>query len=252
MKKCFLTTVAFFSAVTMASAADVAVKAPPPPAVFNWTGCYFGAVGGENWGRSSQVAASSANTGLPITGDFNMNGGSAGGTVGCNYDVSNFVLGIEGDYAWTDSKGSAIDQPPFGITVTTTSTTREKWLQTLRGRFGYAFDRFMVYGTAGLATAGTAVDVTSTLTGTVTDTQPRTGWTAGVGGEWAAWTAPWGALTVKLEYLHADFGAKQYINPEVVTSAGTIIVTRNTMLTNDMVRVGMNLLFNWGSPTATK
>jgi outer membrane immunogenic protein len=252
MKRLSLATAAFFSAATMASAADVAVKAPPAaPAPFNWTGCYFGAEGGGNWGRSSQVAASSANVGLPITGDFNLSGGVAGGTVGCNYDISNFVLGIEGDYSWTDTKGSAIDRPPFGITVATTSATREKWLQTLRGRFGYAFDRFMVYGTGGLATAGTAVDVTNTLA-TVTDTQPRTGWTAGVGGEWAAWTAPWGAVTVKAEYLHADFGTKSYVNPPVLTSAGTTVITRNVMLTNDMVRVGMNLLFNWGSAAPAK
>jgi opacity protein-like surface antigen len=88
-----------------------------------------------------------------ITGNFDLSGGIAGGTVGCNVQVSNFVLGIENDYSWTNKSGSAPDQPPFAAAAT--SATREKWIDTLRGRFGYAIDRFMVYGTAGVAFAGT-------------------------------------------------------------------------------------------------
>jgi hypothetical protein len=54
-----------------------------------------------------------------------------------------------------------------------------------------------------------------------------------------------GALTFEREYLHADFGGKLYINPSVTTVAGTV-VTRDVRLTDDMVRVGMNLKFDWG------
>lgn len=229
----------------MAYAADVPLKAPPAAAKpFNWTGCYFGGFGGENWGHSSHVATT-ANNGAPITNDFGMTGGIAGGAAGCNYEVSNILVGVEADYAWTDTKGSASDLPPF--TVAATSATREKWMQTLRGRVGYAFDRFAIYGTAGAATAGTAVDISNPAFGNIENTQSRTGWTAGAGGEWAAWTAPWGALTVRLEYLHADFGSREYVNPPVVTSIGSTIVTRNVKLNDDVVRVGMNLLFNMGS-----
>jgi outer membrane immunogenic protein len=63
---------------------------------------------------------------------------------------------------------------------------------------------------------------------------------------------PLGRLTLKLEYLHADFGSQQYINPEVITSAGTTVVTRDVKLTDDMVRVGMNLKFNWGGPVVAR
>ena len=103
-------------------------------------------------------------------------------------------------------------------------------------------------GSGGGTWAGTSVNVSRLVS--VTDSQTRTGWVAGVGGERAAWTGPWGALTLKLEYLHADFGGLQYINPPVVNPGGTI-VTRNVKLT-DMVRVGANWKFNWGGPVVAR
>ncbi len=235
--------------VGAAQAADLAVKAPvapiAPPPLFSWTGCYIGVEGGGNWGRSEQVARSGAFTGSTITGGFDLSGGIAGGTLGCNYQFNSFVIGIENDYSWTDKKGSIFDRPPFDTAAV--SSTREKWIDTLRGRAGFAWDRLFFYGTGGAAWAGTQVNVSNQAAGfSVTDSQNRTGWVAGLGGEWAAWTTPWGAVTFKLEYLHADFGTKLYVNPQVTTAGGTIIATRDVKLTDDMVRAGMNLKFNWG------
>ena len=109
----------------------------------------------------------------------------------------------------------------------------------------------MLYGTAGAAFAGTDVNVSNPAFGSVTASQRWVGWTAGVGGEWAVWTGPWGAMTFKLEYLHADFGSKLYVSPPVVIGAFTI-VTRDTKLTDDMVRAGMNVKFNWGGPVVAR
>ena len=242
--------------VDAASAADLPVpppvpaytKAPAPVAqAFSWTGCYVGVEGGGNWGRSEQIARSGAAAGASITGGFDLSGGIAGGTVGCNYQISNFVIGVENDFSWTNKKGSAPDQLPFNTGAI--STTSEKWIDTLRGRVGYSWDRYLLYVTGGGAWADTSVNVTRLVS--VTDSQTRTGWVAGVGGEWAAWAGPWGVLTFKLEYLHADFGTQQYINPPVVNPGGTI-ATRDVKLTDDMVRVGMNLKFNWGGPVVAK
>jgi hypothetical protein len=38
----------------------------------------------------------------------------------------------------------------------------------------------------------------------------------------------------------------------VVTPAGSTVLTRDVKLTNDMVRVGMNVLFNFGSAEGAK
>jgi outer membrane immunogenic protein len=255
MKKILLGAIAYFAATMTAFAADLAAQIPPPaplpvPVIYSWTGCYFGAEGGGNWGQSQQIARSGPNAALAITGKFNLSGSIAGGTVGCNVQFSNFVVSIENDYSWTDKKGSANDMLPFNPAAI--SSTREKWIDTLRPRFGYAIDRFLVYGTVGIAWAGTSVNVVNPAIGAfVTDSKTRTGWTAGVGAEWAAWVGPWGAVTFKLEYLHVGFPTKQYVIPPVVFAGGTV-ATRDASLSDDMVRVGMNVKFNWGEPLVAR
>jgi outer membrane immunogenic protein len=237
------TAVLSFSLAAAASAADLAVKAPvykAPVALlpFSWTGCYVGVEGGGIWGRSKHTDVTSPNpndVGLPITNDFNLSGGLAGGTVGCNYQISNWVFGVENDISWTDAKGSANDLAPF--TTTTVSQTREKWLDTVRGRVGFAWDRALFYGTGGAAFAGTAVQVCGTLN-CVNETKTRTGWVAGAGVEYAVWKN----VTLKVEYLHADFGTSRYIDPPVVIGGATFN-TRDVPLTNDIVRAGVNYKF---------
>jgi len=259
MKRLFLTTTGLLALASSAFAADLPARAPMAtkapaymaPVIFSWTGCYVGVEGGGNWGRSSQTATTTPAPGVPITGNFNLSGGIAGGTVGCNYQVSNVVVGIENDYSWTNKTGSAAGLPPT-FAATTISSTKEKWIDTLRGRVGFAWDRFMIYGTAGAAFAGTSVTVVDPILGTATSSQNRTGWTAGIGGEYAVLADSWGAVSVKLEYLHADFGNKQYFNPQVVVPGVGGFATRDVKLSDDMVRAGVNVNFNWGGPAIPK
>jgi outer membrane immunogenic protein len=77
-----LTTLAMPAmAADMATKAPVYTKAPPMVAVYNWTGCYLGGEGGGAWGRSRDYSAVSGNA---FTNSFNLSGGIAGGTLGCN------------------------------------------------------------------------------------------------------------------------------------------------------------------------
>ena len=216
--------------------------APPP---FSWTGCYVGVEGGGAWGQSQHVAATAPNpatVGLPITLRFNLAGALAGGTVGCNYQVGNVVLGVENDMSWTNKGASSPDMPPFSLGAI--SSTNEKWIDTLRGRVGWAWDRFLVYGTAGAAFTGVDVGVCSPTAICISDSRTRTGWSAGVGGEWAVWSVPAGTATLKIEYLHADFGAGLFVSPPIVVGRNTFD-SRNVRLTDDIVRAGLNWKFNW-------
>jgi outer membrane immunogenic protein len=235
--------------ISAASAADMAVKARPLPVpvpVYSWTGCYLGVEGGGNWGRTSTTAVSgTTSVGLPLTADYDLSGAIAGGTAGCNYQTGQFVFGIEGDVSWTDKRGTTFDIPPFN--TTTTTSLRERWFDTIRGRVGWAWDKVLIYGTAGGAFAGTRTDVCDIRPVCVSDSQTRSGWTAGAGVEFAAWQN-W---SVKLEYLHADFGHKNYIDPPVTIGGGTFR-TRSVGLTDDLVRVGVNYRFGWGSPVVAK
>ena len=222
------------------------VKAPVAPPIFSWTGCYLGIEGGGSWGRSQHTAVNPPNpalNGLPIDTPFNVDGGLFGGTVGCNYQTGNVVAGIENDISWTNARGSANDIPPFSVTAV--STTKETWLDTLRGRLGFAWDRFFLYGTGGAAFANEGVKVCGIAGNCVSDSQTRTGWVAGVGGEWAAWTIPGGTLSLKVEYLHVDLGTGRFINPSVTFPGGGTIVTRDVRLTDDIFRGGINWKFDW-------
>jgi outer membrane immunogenic protein len=255
MKKIFPLVAAFVSVATAATAADFpanpmpAKVAMPAPILFTWTGCYVGVVGGGATGQGEQVARSGPNAGQTITGGLTIKGGIAGGTVGCNIQISNFVLSAENDFSWSGKKGSVNDLAPFN--TTTVSTTREKWLDTFRGRFGYAIDRFMVYGTAGVAVAGTQVQVANPAFGVVSESRDRTGWVAGVGAEFAVWTGDFADVTLKAEYLHAGFENKQYINPPIPVTGGTV-ATRDVKLTDDIFRAGVNVKFNWGGPVVAR
>ena len=169
----------------------------------------------------------------------------AGGTVGCNYQVGNVVLGVENDISWTNKGASSPDMPPFSRGAI--SSTNEKWIDTLRGRIGWAWDRFLVYGTAGAAFTGVDVGVCSPTAICISDSRTRTGWSAGVGGEWAVWSVPAGTATLKIEYLHADFGAGLFVSPPIVVGRNTFD-SRNVRLTDDIVRAGLNWKFQLVNP----
>jgi outer membrane immunogenic protein len=76
----------------------------------------------------------------------------------------------------------------------------------------------------------------------VSDSQIRIGWTAGLGAEWAIWPDPARTLTLKIEYLHADFGTGLFINPPVTVGTSNF-VSRDVSFTEDLLRVGVNWKF---------
>jgi outer membrane immunogenic protein len=104
-----------------AMAADMPLKAPPPPPVFSWTGCYVGIEGGYAWGRSRHRAPNFGGPlagqifvgGAEITDTFDVSGGTAGFEYGCNQQFGNYwVFGIEGDWSWSSKKGGTNEKFP--------------------------------------------------------------------------------------------------------------------------------------------
>ena len=59
--------------------------------------------------------------------------------------------------------------------------TNNNWLATVRGRAGYAFDRVLVYGTAGAAFG----DVRANFSNDPVSSTTEPGWTVGAGVEFA-------------------------------------------------------------------
>jgi outer membrane immunogenic protein len=179
-----------------AEAADL--PAPPAPVayappVYNWTGIYVGAHLGGGFSHSSWTDAF---TGANDT--FNKWGFLGGAQVGANYQFNRLVAGIEGDFSWTGLKGAGLDS--IGDSI----GTKVNFTSAVTGRIGAAFDRLLVYGKGGVAFANDQSSLTDLAGNNASTTFIRTGWTVGVGAEYALddnWSA-------RLEYDYLGFGSQ--------------------------------------------
>ena len=136
----------------------------------------------------------------------------AGGQVGCQWQTGSWVLGIEGDFSATDISRDFIAVAPFpGPPAAPVFLTGDRllfehdWEASVRGRLGWAWDRFMVYATGGVAFANveaTFFPVGSPFAFKADDT--LTGWTVGGGFEYAF--TPNFSLGVEYRFSSYDTG----------------------------------------------
>jgi outer membrane immunogenic protein len=218
----------------------MAVKAPPAAvATYNWTGFYLGVEGGGAWGHSQYGSADPTfNPGLPITPSFNLSSGLFGGTFGYNWQINNWLVGVEGDLSWVHKAGGAFGIPPFA--TTSINATTERWLGTDRLRLGFIpADRWLLYVTGGLAAADVEATVSPVGVGPFSQTQTRTGWTAGAGVE-AAVAQSW---SLKLEYLYVGLPTGTYFSPNIPLINGGAVITRSVSANDNIVRAGIN--YRW-------
>lgn len=226
-------------APTAVSAADLAVKAPPPVAIYDWTGFYIGVAGGGSLGTSNHIDP----IGNAYTLGYNVKGGLIGGTVGYNWQMSSFVFGLEGDASWVGQYGTQQDNGPFAGAVNFTSFTKETWLATARARFGYAVNNLLFYGTGGYAGVGVEAGVKDTGSNAliVSSTGTRNGWTAGGGLEWG-FAPNWSA---KFEWLYMKFDSKGFNTLNLVDGdRGSV------PLDDNVVRAGIN--YRFGGPVVAR
>jgi outer membrane immunogenic protein len=221
MKRVFFALVSLAALTGTAAAADLPprqapvpyYKAPAAVPVYNWTGFYIGINGGGGFGRSTWDS----------TGSFDISGGLVGGTLGYNYQFGQAVVGVEGDIDWADINGTTNTACPLGC------KTSDHWLSTVRGRLGYAADRFMPFVSGGVAFG----DIRASTPGFGGANTTNAGWTIGGGLEFALaqnWTA-------KAEYLYVDLGK---FNCGISCGAA---VTDNVSFTTNIVRAGVNYHF---------
>jgi outer membrane immunogenic protein len=253
--KTLIASVAFVALGTAAAgAADMAVKAPPPPPVpvFSWTGFYIGANIGGAWANNNWTDT------LFLT-NFNNNGNNGvfigGGQIGGNYQIGSFVIGGEWDFDWAgnNNNGTGVVIPGVGNIVV---TNNNRSIATVAARFGYAIDHWLLYGKVGGGWAGNNnLTVTNVTTGvsltcgnfTNCDRTNNAGWLVGAGAEWA-FAPNW---SVKLEYDYLGLGNRTLFIPATSPFlAGDTFTFNNRNV--QMVKVGVNYLFNWGAPVAAR
>jgi outer membrane immunogenic protein len=248
MKRLLLTTVALTALVAgPAMAADLSrplykAPPPPPPPVWSWTGCYIGGHVGGLWARKDWQDRDP----LSITfgsndGSHDANGWLGGVQAGCDYQFAGgFVIGIAGDYAWADANGShaSILFPGF------TNTTDVKSLASVTGRIGYGWDRFLGYVKGGGAWERDDFSYSNgVIVGTASNT--RSGWTIGIGGEYAFTNF----LTGFVEYNYYDFGRRDITF--VDNGPGSFIYGIDER--KSVLKAGLNLRFGgWAAPVSAR
>ncbi len=193
MKRLLLSSAALIGLAGTAFAADLAEPAITEvtpevygPTVFNWTGPYVGATLGYGFGSADTRTGGRSR-------DIDLDGVLGGIYAGYNFQVHpNFLIGAEADFVFTGQSG---DGRVSGLRVSQDNT----WMSTIRARVGGTFDRFLVYGTGGVAFA----DLETKVRGGGSETKNKVGWTLGAGIE----TAFTENIVGRLEYQYVDFGS---------------------------------------------
>ena len=151
---------AFAAAATLAGspfAAEPAPTPPPPAPIFTWTGLYVGGQTGYAWGQDpvSWLGISEDDELAAGTFGHTPQGVIGGAHVGYNLQYNQWaVLGLEGSVDGTSlSKTLVVPVNDFmGDTPgSITSTSQANVQGSIRGRLGIAWDRALIYGTAGVA-----------------------------------------------------------------------------------------------------
>lgn len=206
-----LMTIALALPLSMQAYAADAIVEPAPEApiadmetapAYLWAGGYAGLFGGYVKGDTNGVASSTNG----------INGGAYGGY---NWQRDQFVFGVEGDAGYSGAKGTS------GAGV----TAKQGAFGSLRARFGYDVNPFLLYGTVGAAATNMKV-----ANGGGSDSNILYGYTVGAGIE--AFVTE--KITTRLEYRYTDYASGNF-----AIGGGTV----STGFDDHSVRAGIGMKF---------
>jgi opacity protein-like surface antigen len=217
------------------AAADMGMplKAPGYAPAFSWTGTYVGANAGGIWGTYDFSPTTTNNitgaVGAPVVGGLNNSSAIGGFQAGYNWQVGQWVLGLEQDYQFTGLKQTTTFAAPAGLFAAGDSlSVKTDYLAATRARVGMAWDRALVYAAGGLETG--QFDVSSTYVARGAGGSPALGFTdadklhfgfnVGAGVDYAVTNN----VFIGVEYRYIDLGKETY-NLGAFTPAGAAAQT---------------------------
>jgi outer membrane immunogenic protein len=183
---------------------------------FDWTGFYVGLIGGYGW-DDFDVESSGQIGPDPIPyDDFSVDahGGFLGGQVGFDKQIGSWVFGVVGDWSGSDIEGDGATSLYFEddfVIGEFGASGQINWFASIRGKAGYAFERIMVYGTAGIVFGETETEfwydfVNPVFEPSVDGSETHTGYALGLGV--ATMLTP--NLMAEVGYLFMDLGSQSY------------------------------------------
>jgi outer membrane immunogenic protein len=180
-----------------ANAADMYVPGPGGlkdsyVPVASWTGFYVGA----NVGLGISDISHPTDEKIPSDVGF-----AGGGQIGYNFQFGHIVVGVEADVS-----GLSLDATKPCNNTAFKCHASEDWMATVRGRLGYAFNKTLLYGTAGVAFSELDAATINSAGTHFTDDKSLTGYAVGGGIEYM-FTPKW---IGRAEYLYTNFGSDTY------------------------------------------
>jgi opacity protein-like surface antigen len=236
------------------TASAMPVKAiPVAVAPMNWTGFYIG--GHLGGGKSDDRWSDPFPSGPSIFGGTNVagfgdttraTGPLGGGQIGANWQIAQWVLGVQGDLSGADMRG---ENTCFSGLGGTNCQHIINSIGTVAGRIGFAWDRSLLFAKAGGAWTNTTYNLLATSNmanlGSGSTGMTSTGWVIGGGLEYAL-TDHW---TTQFEYEHIGMGSNTVAFPTVA-----VVNTQNISVKQsiDIVKLGVNYKFAWTDAVVAK
>jgi high affinity Mn2+ porin len=221
-------------AIPVAAAAQEKSDALPTAglsAKHNWDGFYFG--GHVGFGGGNANAKVSDATSMSTSNTF---GGPIGGAhLGYNVLLpSHILLGAEVDTTFPNYIAS---NAVIASVATPQNQIREEldYVATARGRLGYVYGPWLLYGTGGVALMGSRFLNDLPSGDEEKQLRSRVGGVVGGGAEYA-FDRDW---RLRLEYLYGRFASANVAFPSGATYASTTDF--------NMVRLGLNRKLNWSA-----
>ena len=189
--------------------------APRAPDAYDWTGVYIGGDGGYGWETSSGTLTDAA--GVPLTPyNYGVTGPFAGAFIGGNYQFNRFVVGVEGDWQWSNLIGNS--QASFAVRLRRSAPSPEVPLRSPRrskttARFAAGSASRLIASWSSARPAGRGAILRppmpcSDAAPFVTNGGNSSGWTAGAGLDYAFTNNVFG----RIEYRYTSLGTPSFVN----------------------------------------
>ena len=202
-----------------AIAADMPVKAPPPPpALYDWSGVYIGFnIGGMTYDIDRTFPNRIPGGGILPSFTTNDTDGIFGFHAGAQWQWGSFVLGVEAALSGCFEECRAVSgllPAPFPANVLGEHKITN--LFTVGPRLGFAWDRFLVFATGGAASAdlkATYCNATLGLCGPAGTSQNgqswNWGWFVGGGFDYMIHKGALVDVILGVEYQHWDVDSER-------------------------------------------
>lgn len=224
-----------------------------PVAQAGWTGCHVGVMAGYvgNDSKFTNLAAPPNLTGMDA-----KSGLTGGVEAGCDLGLPFFVVGLGASYDFLEAskanvRSEHIGAPPSTLDSTLTTRTTLGSIAAITGRVGVDIGPALLYVRAGGALAPSKMHYNYTIVHSIAGTaetdlsakKTRSGYALGAGVEFALTSS----LSVKLEYMHYDFGecnclfSGTYSHPRIGTMPVKLLL--KTEASVDTARAGLAYRF---------